>query len=72
MEEQQLWTEWMEVLLARASVNGDSGEVPVAAVILDEQGRCIGHGRNLRERCRDPLGNAELLALSQAATIPGD
>ena len=72
MEEQQLWTEWMEVLLVRASVNGDSGEVPVAAVILDEQGRCIGHGRNRRERCQDPLGHAELVALSQAATIRGD
>ena len=62
----------MEVLLARASVNGDSGEVPVAAVILDEQGQCIGHGRNRRERCQDPLGHAELVALSQAATIRGD
>ena len=64
VKEQQLWTEWMEVLLARASVNGDRGEVPVAAVILDEQGRCIGHGRNRRERCQDPLGHAELVALS--------
>ena len=62
----------MKVLLARASANGDSGEVPVAAVILDERGRCIGHGRNRRERCQDPLGHAELVALSQAAAIRSD
>ena len=62
----------MKVLLARASTNGDSGEVPVAAVILDEHGRCIGHGRNRRERWQDPLGHAELVALSQAATIRND
>ena len=62
----------MKVLLARASANGYSGEVPVAAVILDERGRCIGHGRNRRERCQDPLGHAELVALSQAAAIRSD
>ena len=62
----------MKVLLARASANGDSGEVPVAAVILDERGRCIGHGRNRRERGQDPLGHAELVALSQAAAIRSD
>ena len=33
MNEKERWTEWMNVLLARASDNGDSGEVPVAAVI---------------------------------------
>ena len=42
------------------------------AVILDAQGKAIGHGRNRRERCQDPLGHAELVALSQAATIRGD
>ena len=47
-------------------------KVPVAAVVLDEKGRCIGRGVNQRERVRDPLGHAELLAIRQAALIKND
>ena len=49
-----------------------TGEVPVCAVILDEEGRCIGHGSNSREKNRDPLGHAELMALKQAALLKRD
>ena len=63
---------WMDVLLQRAEVTGAEGEVPVAAVILDGQGRAIGHGRNRRQNHMDPLGHAELVALRQAAVVLGD
>ena len=62
----------MTVLLERAAICGSTGEVPVAAVILDQHGRCIGHGRNRREHQQDPLGHAELIALRQAALVQGD
>ena len=62
----------MERLLKRADRTGQNGEVPVAAVILDGDGRCIGHGGNTRERDRDPLGHAELVALRQASRLRGD
>ena len=62
----------MERLLKRAERTGQNGEVPVAAVILDGDGRCIGHGGNTRERDRDPLGHAELVALRQASRLRGD
>ena len=65
-------TRWMDVLLQRAELTGAEGEVPVAAVILDGQGRAIGHGRNRRQNHNDPLGHAELVALRQAAVILGD
>ena len=65
-------TRWMDVLLQRAEVTGAEGEVPVAAVILDAQGRAIGHGRNRRQNHMDPLGHAELVALRQAAVVLGD
>ena len=65
-------TRWMDVLLQRAEVTGAEGEVPVAAVILDGQGRAIGHGRNRRQNHMDPLGHAELVALRQAAVVLGD
>ena len=54
------WIQWMRRLMTRADLTGQDGEIPVAAVILDVDGRCIGHGRNRRETHRDPLGHAEL------------
>ena len=62
----------MRRLLARAEQIGLLGEVPVCAVILDHHGRCIGHGSNRRERRKDPLGHAELVALRQAAWVKSD
>ena len=64
--------EWMKILLARAKRCGLKGEVPVAAVILDKHGHCIGHGSNKREHERNPLSHAELIALRQASWIRND
>ena len=63
---------WMLILIERAKKVGAQGEVPVAAVILNEKGQCIGHGRNSRNKCFDPLGHAEVIALRQAAWVKGD
>ena len=63
---------WMFILLKRARNAGDDGEVPVSAIILNEKGHCIGHGRNTRNRDSNPLGHAELIALRQAAWIKRD
>ena len=59
-------------LLRRAERVGAAGEIPVAAVVLDEQGRAIGWGSNRRERDQQPLGHAELVALQQAARLRQD
>jgi tRNA(adenine34) deaminase len=61
----------MDVLLRRAEAAGQEGEIPVAAVVLDPTGRCIGWGTNRRQRRQDPLGHAELVALRQAAALHG-
>lgn len=63
------WESWMARLLRRADAVGLEGEVPVAAVVLDRRGRCIGWGSNRRHRHQDPLGHAELVALRQAALL---
>jgi tRNA(adenine34) deaminase len=63
---------WMARLLRHAERVGQSGEIPVAAVILDGQGRCLGWGSNRRHRQQDPLGHAELVALRQAAQARRD
>ncbi len=63
---------WMHILFKRAERVGEQGEIPVAAVILNHKGNCIGHGRNTRNKNSDPLGHAELVALKQASWIKGD
>jgi len=67
-----VWEHWMALALRRAEQVGRDGEIPVAAVVLDEQGRCIGWGSNRRHRRQDPLGHAELVALRQAAALRGN
>ncbi len=63
---------WMKRLLCKAKLAGEKGEVPIAAIILDNKGRCIGYGKNRRETMKDPLGHAELVALRQASWINND
>ena len=62
----------MSLLLRRAEAIGRQGEVPVSALVLDSQARCIGFGSNTREMDQDPLGHAELVAIRQATRLRGD
>ncbi len=64
--------EWMSRLITRARTIGLKGEVPVTAVVLDENGHCIGHGSNGRQKSRNPLAHAEIIALRQASLIKND
>ncbi|SBO42357.1 nucleoside deaminase [Cyanobium sp. NIES-981] len=63
---------WMQRLLRCAARVGAEGEIPVAAAVLDQEGRCIGWGSNRRERLQDPLGHAELVAIRQASRVLDD
>ena len=65
------YIKWMKYILRRAEEVG-MVELPITAVIIDENGRCIGRGSNKREMNNDPLGHAELIALRQAAWIKND
>ena len=65
------YSKWMKVVLRRAQVVGER-ELPISALIIDQNGRCIGRGSNKREINKDPLGHAELIALRQAAWIKND
>ncbi|MGL6133392.1 MAG: nucleoside deaminase [Prochlorococcaceae cyanobacterium] len=70
--DERLHVFWMARLLRLAQRVGESGEIPVAAAVLDGRGRCVGWGSNRRHRQGDPLGHAELEALAQAARALGD
>lgn len=48
-----------------------TGDVPVAALVVDAAGSVIGVGRNERELSHDPTAHAEVLAIRAAAEARG-
>lgn len=62
----------MSVALAEARRAGESGDVPVGAVIVDAAGNVLGVGCNKRELNHDPTAHAELVAIREAATAVDD
>ncbi|HEY5948531.1 MAG TPA: tRNA adenosine(34) deaminase TadA [Kofleriaceae bacterium] len=60
--------QWMTVALEEARAAAAAGDVPVGAVIVTDEGKLIGRGRNKRELDRDPTAHAEIVALREAAT----
>jgi tRNA(adenine34) deaminase len=49
-----------------------TGDVPIAAFVIDSDGRVLGRGRNERELTKDPTAHAEILALREAAASVHD
>lgn len=62
----------MRLALAEADLARATDDVPIGAVVLDENGQVIGTGRNVREAEHDPTGHAEVVALRQAAAARGE
>jgi tRNA(adenine34) deaminase len=61
----------MRQALKLAEVAGDSGEIPVGALLVQD-GNVIGAGGNARGARTSPLEHAEILALRRAARRKGD
>jgi tRNA(adenine34) deaminase len=59
--------QWMQRALELAQRAGESGDVPVGAVIVDLSGNLLAVGENRKEREQDPTAHAEILALRTAA-----
>lgn len=57
---------WMAYAIELAQTAGDSGEVPVGAVITDSQGKLIAEAANRKVRERDPTAHAEAIAIRNA------
>ena len=71
MHAEQRYGEWMRAAVADARRALETGDVPVAAVVLDAAGTPIGRGRNEREKSADPTAHAEILAIREAAEALG-
>ena len=69
----ETWVPYMRAALVEAQIAMDvSDDVPVGAVIVDDEGEIIARGRNERELSKDPTAHAEILAIREAAEALGD
>ncbi len=62
---------FMKLAVAEAAKAAEHGDVPVGAVIVKE-GHVIASAHNTREMDNDPLGHAEIAAISAACRKLGD
>ena len=62
------YKELMQQALLLAKDAANHGDVPVGAIIVDEQGTVIGRGKNERVKNNDPLAHAEIVAIKDAAS----
>ena len=57
----------MSEALAEAALAEEYGDVPIGAVIVrNSDGEIVGRGRNTKELDKNPLGHAEINAISEA------
>jgi len=61
------YKELMQQALLLAKEAANHGDVPVGAVVVNQNGEIIGRGKNEREKNNDPLAHAELIAIREAA-----
>ena len=61
------YQELMQQALLLAKEAAEHNDVPVGAVVVNQNGEVIGRGKNEREKNNDPLAHAELIAIRDAA-----
>ncbi len=62
----------MGLALDQARAAGESGEIPIGAVVVNNNDDVLAAAGNRRERDHDPTAHAEILALREAAHQIGD
>ena len=62
----------MQQALALANQAATFDDVPVGALVVNDQGEIIGVGENLREKNNDPTAHAEIAAIKNAAQKIGN
>lgn len=58
---------WMQMAFEQAILAQNEGEVPVGAVLINQEKQFISSGRNSTIRLHDPSGHAEMNAIRKAA-----
>jgi tRNA(adenine34) deaminase len=60
---------WIKIASALAKTGAKFDEVPVGAILIDNEQHVLASAFNCKEAKQDPLGHAEILAIRDAATI---
>jgi len=62
---------WMQQAIALAEAAGQEGEIPVGAIVVNQENERIATGVNQRETRHDPTAHAEIVALRAAGMAIG-
>ncbi len=62
----------MEQAISFAKLPTNLDDVPVGALIVNEQGEVLGTGQNLREKNNNPTAHAEMVAIKNAGNRIGN
>jgi tRNA(adenine34) deaminase len=62
----------MQEALKLAKEAAIKGDVPVGALVVDDAGKILGAGANLREQDNDPTAHAEIVAIRSTASKIGN
>ncbi len=62
----------MQQAISYANEAAEHNDVPVGALVVNEQGEILGTGHNLREESNDPTAHAEIVAMRNAASNIGN
>ena len=62
----------MHQAISLAKESAIKGDVPVGALVVDDSGKIIGQGANLREQDNDPTAHAEIVAIRNTAKKIGN
>lgn len=57
--------QWMRLAIREAKNAAEEGEVPVGAVLIDEEGNLLAASGNRKEREKNPLKHAEAVVLDE-------
>jgi tRNA(adenine34) deaminase len=60
---------WIKKALELAEEAGKQGDVPVGAIIVDKNNKLIAQASNRRERDKNAIAHAEILAIQKASQI---
>jgi len=62
---------WLDRALILAREAGAEGDVPVGAVVVNEEGTVLAEAANRKQRDGNPIAHAEILALQAASRVLG-
>ncbi len=65
------YEKWMKIALEEAELAADEGEIPVGAVIVDQEGNLLARTHNRCEKEQMPTYHAEILAVEAACRKKG-